>query len=41
MTGASFGLAGNSAPVLELSRAALARLLGVGLVTLLQQRFTT
>jgi hypothetical protein len=39
--GGFLGLAGSSAPALELSRAALAGLLGVGVATLLQQRFTT
>ncbi|HSE65519.1 MAG TPA: hypothetical protein VLB12_00945, partial [Gemmatimonadales bacterium] len=39
--GGYLGLAGSSAPVLELARAALAGLLGVGVATLLQQRFTT
>ena len=39
--GGLLGLAGSSAPAQELARAALAGLLGVGVATLLQQRFTT
>ena len=39
--GGYLGLAGSSSPALELARAALAGLLGVGVATLLQQRFTT